>query len=122
MSISTLIVLLLIGLVAGVLSGLIGIGGGIIIIPALIYILGMSQHDAQGTSLAILLPPIGLMAVYSYYKAGHVNLYFAAVIAIAFFFGSYFGAKYAVNISVSTLKKVFAVFLLLFGLKLLFEK
>jgi len=122
MSISTLIVLLLIGFSAGILSGLIGVGGGIIVIPSLIYILGMSQHDAQGTSLAILLPPIGLMAVLNYYKSGHVNLYFALVIAIAFFFGSYFGAKYAINLPASTLKKIFAIFLLLFGLKLLFEK
>lgn len=122
MTVSTFIILILIGFSAGVLGGLVGVGGGIIIIPSLVYILGMSQHEAQGTSLAILLPPIGLMAVYSYYKSGYVNLYFAAIIAVAFFFGSYFGAKYAVNIPASTLKKVFAFFLLAFGIKLLFEK
>lgn len=122
MTVSTFIILVLIGFSAGVLGGLVGVGGGIIIIPSLVYILGMSQHEAQGTSLAILLPPIGLMAVYSYYKAGYVNLYFAVIIAVAFFFGSYFGAKYAVDIPASTLKKVFAVFLLAFGIKLLFEK
>ncbi len=118
----TLIILVIVGLVAGAFSGLVGVGGGIIIIPALLYILGMSQHDAQGTSLAILLPPIGLMAAYTYYKAGHVNVYYAAIIAITFFIGSYLGAKFAIQIPAITLKKIFAIFLLLFGLKLLFEK
>ena len=122
MTIFTIIILVLVGLLAGAFSGLVGVGGGIIIIPALLYILGMSQHDAQGTSLAILLPPIGLMAAYTYYKAGHVNVYYAIIIAITFFIGSYFGAKYAIQLPAHSLKKIFAIFLLIFGLKLLFEK
>lgn len=122
MTLFTIFILVIVGLIAGAFSGLIGVGGGIIIIPALLYILGMSQHDAQGTSIAILLPPIGLMAAYTYYKAGHVNVYYAAIIAVTFFIGSYFGAKYAIQLPAYSLKKIFAIFLLLFGLKLLLEK
>jgi len=122
MSIEIVLILIIIGLVAGSFSGLVGIGGGIIIIPMLIYFLGFTQHQAQGTSLAIMLPPIGLMAVYQYYKAGHVNLTYAMIIAGAFFIGGYFGAKYAVNVPQDVLKKVFGVFLLLVALKTIFGK
>jgi uncharacterized protein len=122
MSIQIVLILIIIGLVAGSFSGLVGIGGGIIIIPMLIYFLGFTQHQAQGTSLAIMLPPIGLMAVYQYYKAGHVNLTYALIIAGAFFIGGYFGAKYAVKIPQDILKKVFGVFLLLVALKTIFGK
>jgi uncharacterized membrane protein YfcA len=122
MTLFTILILMVVGLFAGAFSGLVGVGGGIIIIPALLYILGMSQHDAQGTSMAILLPPIGLMAAYTYYKAGHVNVYYAAIIAATFFVGSYFGAKYAIQLPAYSLKKIFAIFLLILGLKLLFEK
>lgn len=122
MNIEIVFILIIIGLVAGSFSGLVGIGGGIIIIPMLIYFLGFTQHQAQGTSLAIMLPPIGLMAVYQYYKAGHVNLTYAMIIAGAFFIGGYFGAKYAVKIPQDILKKVFGVFLLLVALKTIFGK
>lgn len=122
MSIQTVLILIIIGLFAGSFSGLVGIGGGIIIIPMLIYFLGFTQHQAQGTSLAIMLPPIGLMAVYQYYKAGHVNLTYAMIIAGAFFIGGYFGAKYAVKVPQDILKKIFGVFLLLVALKTIFWK
>jgi uncharacterized protein len=122
MSIQTVLILIIIGLFAGSFSGLVGIGGGIIIIPMLIYFLGFTQHQAQGTSLAIMLPPIGLMAVYQYYKAGHVNLTYAMIIACAFFIGGYFGAKYAVKVPQDLLKKIFGVFLLLVALKTIFWK
>ncbi len=122
MSIQIILILIIIGLLAGSFSGLVGIGGGVIIIPMLVYFLGFSQHQAQGTSLAIMLPPIGLMAVYQYYKAGHVNLTYAMIIAGAFFIGGYFGAKYAVKVPQDILKKIFGVFLLFVALKTIFGK
>jgi hypothetical protein len=122
MSIETLLILIVIGLFAGAFSGMVGIGGGVIIIPALVYFLGFSQHQAQGTSLAIMLPPIGLMAAYQYYKSGNVNLTYAIIIASAFFIGGYFGAKYAVKMLQDILKKVFGVFLILVALKTIFGK
>jgi uncharacterized protein len=122
MDTSTILILLAIGLVAGVLGGMIGIGGGIIIIPALVYFLAVDQRMAQGTSLAILLPPIGLLAVMNYYKAGQVNIKFAAVIAVAFLVGSYFGSKWALQLPVATLKKVFAGLLVLIAAKMFWGK
>lgn len=116
----TLIILILIGIAAGMLGGMIGIGGGIIIVPALVYFLGFSQKMAQGTSLAILLLPIGLLGVVQFYKQGYVDIKVSMIIAIAFFFGSYFGSKIALSLSQDTVKKIFAVLLLLIGLKMLF--
>lgn len=120
MDIQTIFILLLIGLTAGALSGVIGIGGGIIIVPALIYFLGFSQRTAQGTSLAILLLPIGLLAAIQFYKAGYVNIKVTAVIAIAFFIGSYFGSRIALTVPQEILKKCFAILLLAIGIKMLF--
>lgn len=122
MDLGTVTILVIIGLAAGVLGGMIGVGGGIIIIPALVFLLGMSQHMAQGTSLAVMLPPIGLLAAYNYYRAGAVDLKYAAVIAVAFLLGGYFGSKIALNIPVDTLKRVFGIFLLLMGLQMVFGK
>jgi len=117
-----LAIYLLTGLAAGIMSGFLGIGGGIIIIPALTMILGYSQQQAQGTSLALLLPPIGLLAVINYYKAGSMNLKAAAIMAATFVIGSYFASKIAVHMPEQALKKVFATFLLFYGLKLFFSK
>jgi uncharacterized protein len=122
MTITTFIILLLIGLVAGIFSGMIGIGGAIIIIPALIFILHMDQHTAQGTSLAIMLPPIGLLAAYNYFKAGALNLQYAMIIAAAFFVGGYLGSKFAVSIPVDALRRIFAIVLILLAVKLLWYK
>lgn len=122
MNIQTLLLLIIIGLLAGSFSGMVGIGGGVIIIPMLVYFLGFTQHEAQGTSLAVMLPPIGLMAAYQYYKSGHVNLTYAMIIAGAFFVGGYLGAKYAVKIPEMILKKIFGIFLLLLALKTIFGK
>ncbi len=122
MSTSIVLLLILIGLVAGVFSGMIGIGGAIIIIPALIYLLHLDQHTAQGTSLAIMLPPIGLLAVINYYKAGAMNLKFALIIAVAFLVGGYFGSRIALNIPVESLRKVFATVLFLIALRMFFVK
>src|SRR5260370_41021131 len=91
----TIIIILIIGVLAGVFSGFIGIGGGLIVVPCLVYFLGMSQHSAQGTSLAMMLPPIGIMAVYNYHKAGECDFKVAAILCISFVAGSFFGSKIA---------------------------
>ncbi|HQQ11580.1 MAG TPA: sulfite exporter TauE/SafE family protein [Bacteroidales bacterium] len=122
MTSSTLIILILIGLFAGAFSGMIGLGGGLIIIPALIYLLGMNQYMAQGTSLAIMLPPIGLMAAFNYYKAGALNLKYAMIIAVAFFIGGYFGSKWALTIPEAVLRKIFAVALIIVAIRMLWPK
>ena len=119
MDIQTVIILLLIGLAAGVLSGVVGIGGGILIVPALVYFLGFSQRMAQGTSLAILLLPIGLLGVWQFYKGGYVDIRVTLVIALAFFVGSYFGSRIALTVPQDLLKKIFAVLLLLVAVKML---
>ncbi len=102
----------MIGIFAGTASGLIGIGGGIIIIPCLVYIFGFSQHSAQGTTLAILIPPIGLLAAWIYYKHGYVNLPVAGLICLGFVLGGYIGAKFAVGFSEIALRKIFGACLL----------
>lgn len=122
MSFTTILILILIGLIAGSFSGLIGIGGAILIIPALMYFMQMNQISAQGTSLAIMLLPIGLMAVLNYHKAGAVNLKYAAIIAIAFFIGGYFGSKLAVNLNQEILRKIFAIVLIGLAIKILWSK
>ncbi len=114
--------LLIIGLSAGALSGLLGIGGGIIVIPALVYLLGFSQQQAQGTSIAMLLPPIGLLAFINYYKAGFVDIKAAGILVLTFLIGSYITSKYVVTIPEFTLKKIFGAFLLIYSIKLLIEK
>lgn len=85
----TIIILIVIGLMAGVFGGMFGVGGAIIMIPALVYFLGVDQHTAQGTSLAVMLPPIGLFAAYNYYKEGQVNIWYAVIIAVTFMIGGY---------------------------------
>lgn len=111
MSIQAILILLLIGLFAGILSGLIGVGGGLIIIPALVYALGYSQHQAQGTSLGLLLLPTGILAVLTYYKKGYVDFKAVAIMTIAFVIGGWLGSKIAVSVSQEQLKKIFAVVL-----------
>lgn len=112
MTLQTIIIVMCIGLVAGVLSGLIGIGGGIIMVPMLL-LLGFSQQQAQGTSLAALLPPVTILAVLNYHKAGFIDWRYAILISLVFVIGGYFGSKIAVNIDQRTLKKIFG-FVLLF--------
>jgi uncharacterized membrane protein YfcA len=113
---------LLLGVLAGILSGVLGIGGGIVIIPALVYFFHFSQHQAQGTTLALMIPPIGLMAAYVYYTKGYINIPVAGIICIGFFIGGFFGGKIACYLSDNTLQKVFAVLLLLISLKMFFQK
>ncbi len=119
---ATIIILLCIGLVAGILSGVVGVGGGIIIVPALVYFLCMSQHEAQGTSLAVLLLPVGAFAVYNYYKAGYVNVQATLIIATTFLLGGFIGAKLSIALSEETIKKVFGVLLLAIALKMILFK
>lgn len=117
-----IIIFILIGLVAGVLCGLFGIGGGIIIIPALIYIFGFTQLKAQGTSLAILLPPVGILAFLEYYKKGNVDIKAGIIICMTLLLGAKFGGKIAQNISPYFLKKGFAILIILVAIKMLIEK
>jgi uncharacterized protein len=122
MSVFTIIILIIIGIAAGMLSGLVGVGGGIIIVPALVYFLAFSQKQAQGTSLAILLLPVGILAVMNYYKDPQVNLDIkvVALITLGFLAGSYFGSKLALSIPDAAVKKIFAIFMLLIAIKMLF--
>ncbi len=122
MSTSTLLILTGIGIITGALSGMLGIGGAIIMIPALVYFMGFGQQMAQGTSLAVMLPPIGIIAAYNYYKVGQVNIKYALILATFFLVGSYFGSKLALNLPQATLKKAFGILLLLVAAKMLIGK
>jgi len=122
MNIYTLLILLLIGLVTGAFGGMLGIGGGLILIPALVYFVGLNQHEAIGTSLAVMLPPIGLFAAYNFYKAGQVNLKYALILAAAFMIGSYFTSKIAISLPENTIRKIFSIFLVIIALKMFFSK
>lgn len=114
--------ILLIGLVVGVISGVVGIGGGILFIPALVYLLGMDQYKAQGTSLGALLAPVGLLAFLEYYRKGHADLRVALLLALGFFIGGYFGAAFAVQVPQLWLRRIFAITLFAVGGKMLFGK
>ncbi|MGM0478599.1 MAG: sulfite exporter TauE/SafE family protein [Bacteroidota bacterium] len=107
MTITSLLILIFIGLFGGVLSGFIGVGGGILIVPMLIYAFGFSQHMAQGTSLFLMLPPIGILAFYNYYKAGEVNIVYGSIIALTFVLGGYFGSKLSLRLSPAVVKTFF---------------
>ncbi len=122
MSLTTIVVLLLIGVAAGFASGFVGVGGGIIIVPALVFFLGFSQHMAQGTSLALMLPPIGLLGFYNYYKSGNTNVTAALIIAAAFVAGAYFGSKISIGMDQRVVKKIFGAVMMLAAAKLLFSK
>jgi len=121
MSANTLIILVMIGMLAGTLGGMIGLGGGIILVPALIFLLKMDQQSAQGTSIAVMLPPIGLFAVYNYYKSGFVNTPYALVLALAFMAGGYFGSLLALKMSPDLLRKAFSILMVLIAVKMFFS-
>lgn len=122
MEINQLIILIIIGILAGIIAGTLGVGGGILIVPALVFIFGMTQHEAQGTSLAVLLPPISLFAVFEYQKKGYINYKFVIILIVAFMLGSYLGGLIAVNVPAKTLKKVFGILMLIAGIKMFFDK
>lgn len=113
---------ILVGLIGGTLSGLTGLGGGFIMVPLLVYLFGMSQHDAQGTSLAVLLPPLGLLAFLQYYRNGHVDVPIAVLVALGFFLGGYVGGSIAQLLSGSLLRKGFAVVMALIALDMFFRR
>ena len=131
MEITTFITLLFIGLFAGIASGYVGIGGGIIIIPSLIYFLGLGQHQAQGVSLALMLPPIGLLAFYKYFQSGSFNLeiegqiienkllIYALIMAVFFVIGGWLGAKWSLKTPVHVVKLVFGSFMLYASIKMI---
>ena len=119
MEISTLVILVAIGLAAGAVSGFVCIGGGIIIVPALVYVLGLTQFEAQGTSLLLMLPPIGILAAMNYYQAGSMNWRYALVIAIAFIAGGYFGSKFSLKLDELLVKLIFGIIMLLVALRMI---
>lgn len=119
---NTILILLAIGIIAGFFSGLIGIGGGIVIVPLLVYLLQMDQKTAQGTTLFMFMIPIGALGVYNYYQAGHVDFKTALIIAITFVVGSYFGSKTAITIDTKLVRQFFAVTMILIGIKMLWNR
>lgn len=120
MSLHAIVILLIVGLIAGIMGGLVGIGGGIVIVPALIYFLSFSQKEAQGTSLGILLLPIGILGVWQYYKAGYVDMRIVWLVAAGFLAGSYFGSKIALSLPQEAVKKIFAILMIAVAFKMLF--
>ena len=121
MSLQTIFILISIGLLAGVLSGFVGIGGGVIIVPALVYFLGFSQHLAQGTSLFILLLPVGVLAVSNYYKSGLINWKFGLIVAVFFVLGGFFGSKLALKVPASWVKLIFGLLMAYVSINLIFS-
>lgn len=113
---------LVLGIVAGIFSGVIGVGGGVIIVPALVFLLGFTQHKAQGTTLALLVPPIGLLAAWTYYRQGYVDMRAAGMICFGFLFGGLAGARIATRLPNATLERIFGIALLLIGLKMILAR
>tara|TARA_A100001035_G_scaffold220908_1_gene181072 strand:- start:422 stop:790 length:369 start_codon:yes stop_codon:yes gene_type:complete len=122
MSFSALMLLIVIGLLSGSLSGLVGVGGGIIMIPLLISFFGFTQLNAQGTAIVAMLPPIGILAAINYYQEGYVRWEYSLVIAIAFVVGGFFGSKLSISISQHLVRQIFAIILFIVALKLFFSK
>ena len=119
---NTVVVLLVLGVVAGFLSGLIGIGGGIVIVPVLVYFLSMDQKTAQGTTLFMFMLPIGILGVYTYYKGGNVDYKSALIISSTFIIGSYLGAKTAMTMDTKVVKRIFGAAIILIVIKMLWGK
>ena len=123
MTLTTIIILIIIGLAAGILSGLVGVGGGIIMVPLFVLFLGLTQHNAQGLSLAVMLPPVTFLAVYNYHKAGGgIDWKVAIIVSILFIIGGFIGSKIALQIDQRMLKRIFGVAMLIVAIKLIFTK
>jgi uncharacterized membrane protein YfcA len=120
MSVNEILILIAIGILAGFISGSLGVGGGIIIVPGLIFFLGLTQHQAQGVSLGMMLAPIGLLAFINYYKVGHINIKYSILLLAVFFIGSYLGSLMAVQLPAATLKKIFGILMLIAGARMIF--
>jgi uncharacterized membrane protein YfcA len=123
MDFNTILILILIGIFAGIIGGFVGVGGGIIIVPALVYFLGLTHHMAIGTSIAVMLPPIGIMAAINFYKSGDLNMPYAMVIAAAFVIGGYFGSKWSIGLKESAhwVKLVFGLIMLYAAIKMIYD-
>ena len=119
MSAGTLMILVSIGLLAGILSGFVGVGGGIIVVPALIYILGLTQFQAQGTSLAMMIPPIGILAVWNYYKTDNININYALILAASFIIGGYIGSKLSLRLPEHKVKLIFGILMLYVSVRMI---
>lgn len=123
MTVATILILIIIGLSAGILSGLVGVGGGIIMVPLFVLFLGLTQHNAQGLSLAVMLPPVTFLAVYNYQKAGGgIDWRVALIVSLLFVIGGFIGSKIALQIDQRMLKKVFGFLMLFVAIKLIFTK
>ncbi len=122
MELSTLLILVVVGVLAGTLSGFVGVGGGIIMVPALVWMLGYNQHQAQGTSLAVLMLPVVALAVWNYHKQYPIDFIAVGIIAVAFVAGSWMGSKGALALSPETVKKLFGGVMIVAALKLIFGK
>lgn len=122
MDVQIVLSLVLIGVLAGILSGLVGVGGGVIMVPLLVLLLGFNQHQAQGTSLAVLVVPVTAVAVYTYHKEGFIDWRYVGIIALFFVIGGYFGSKIAIGLDQKMLKRVFGLILLLIAGKMLLGK
>ncbi len=122
MALSQLLLLIVIGILSGILAGVFGVGGAIIVIPALVFLLGLSQHQAQGTSLAFMLPPVGILATWNYWKSGYVDWKIALVLSVTFVLGAYLGSNFSLNISDRSLRRAFGVLMMVMALKMIFSK
>lgn len=120
MTLNEILILIAIGVLAGFISGSLGVGGGIIIVPGLIFFLGLGQHEAQGVSLGMMLAPIGLLAFINYYRAGYVNIRYSLLLLVIFFIGSYLGSLMAIQLPAATLKKIFGILMLIAGARMIF--
>jgi uncharacterized protein len=120
MDVQTILIIVIIGIAAGMLGGLVGVGGGLIIVPSLVYFIGMSQKTAQGTSLGLIMLPVGILGVLQYYKQGHVDFKVVGLLAMGFLAGSFLGSKVALNLPQETVKKTFAVLMIIIAIKILF--
>ncbi len=122
MNTSIIVSLVFIGLLAGFFSGTLGIGGSVVMIPLLVFFVGFTQHQAQGTSLAVLAVPVTLLAAYNYYEEGYVNWRYAGIMAVTFIVGGYIGSTLAISIPQGLLKKIFGGVLLLVAIKMIASK
>ena len=121
MNMGTILILISIGILAGMLSGFVGVGGGMVIVPALVYFLGLTQFQAQGTSLALMISPIGILAVMNYWKADSVNVHYAIIIAVTFILGGYLGSKMALKLPEAKVKLIFGIVMFIASLKMIWS-
>jgi len=117
-----IITLIVIGLTAGIVSGMLGVGGAIIMVPALVFFMGLTQHQAQGTSLSVLIFPVGFLAFWNYYRQGYVNFKLALVIMLAFLVGGFLGSWVAVRIPERPLKIFFGILIIILGFRMIIKK